>query len=123
MPELLARLREQRGQASIELIAGLPVLLMAGAIALQLLLAGYSLSLADGASEAGAAAAAAGSNPRVASRDALPGWARSRSRVVVDGGRVAVSIATPAAMPAISRLLQVESSAWAKPDPEPASRG
>ena len=120
MPELLARLSGQRGQASIELIAGLPVLLMAGSIALHLLLAGYSLSLADGASEAGAAAAAAGSDPRAASREALPGWARGRSRVEVDGGRVAVSIATPAAMPAISRLLQVESSAWAKPDPEPA---
>ena len=115
MPDL--RIREgQQGQASIELIAGVPVLLMAGAIALQLLLAGYSLSLADGASEAGAAAAAAGTDPKEASRNALPLWARGRSRVEVSGGRVEVRIATPAAVPAVSRLLEVESSAWARPD-------
>lgn len=109
----------QHGQASIELIAGIPVLLTAGAISLQLLLAGYSLSLADGASEAGAAAAVAGADARQASRQALPGWARDRSRVEVRGGRVQVRIATPAAVPAVSRLLEVESSAWARPDRSP----
>lgn len=121
MRELRSGLSGERGQASIELVAGIPVLLMAGGIALQLLLAGYSLSLADGASEAGAAAAATGSDPRSASREALPAWARGRSRVRVEGGRVVVEIATPAAVPAVSRLLKVESSAWAKPDPELAS--
>ena len=40
-------------QASIELLAGLPALLLAAALALQLLLVGYSLSIADGAAEAG----------------------------------------------------------------------
>jgi hypothetical protein len=115
MPDL--RIRDgQQGQASIELIAGVPVLLMAGAIALQLLLAGYSLSLADGASEAGAAAAAAGKDPKEASHNALPSWALGRSRVEVSGGRVEVRIAPPAAVPAVSRLLAVESSAWARPD-------
>ena len=123
MRDLMPDLRDERGQASIELVAGVPVLIMAGAIALQLLLAGYALSLADGASEAGAAAAAAGSDPRAASREALPGWARSRSRVGVAGGRVVVRIATPAALPAVSRLLEVESSAWARPDPEAKGSG
>ncbi len=116
MPEWRLHPLAEQGQASIELIAGIPVLLMAGAIAFQLLLAGYALSLADGASEAGAVAAAAGSDPRHASREALPDWARARSQVEVSGGRVQVSIATPAAVPAVSRLLEVESSAWAKPD-------
>src|SRR5215207_6102147 len=53
-------LRAERGQASVELLAGLPALFLCALIGLQLLLAGYALSLADGAAEAGAAAEAAG---------------------------------------------------------------
>ena len=110
----------ESGQASIEFVAGVPVLLIAGAISLQLLLAGYTQSLADGASQAGAAAAAMGSDPREATLKALPEWARGRSRVRAGSeGRVMVRIATPAAVPAVSRMLTVESSAWAKPDPRP----
>ena len=45
-----------RGQASVELLAGLPALLLAGLIGFQLLAAGYALTLADGAAEAGALA-------------------------------------------------------------------
>ena len=44
----------------MELIAALPALLLAGFIALQLLAAGYALTLADGAAEAGALALASG---------------------------------------------------------------
>ena len=60
----------ERGQASIEVLAGIPALLLAGLIALQLLAAGYSLTLADGAAEAGAMAIAAGrpAGPRFARR-------------------------------------------------------
>ena len=50
-------------------------------VAVQLLLAGYSLTIADGAAEAGALAGAAGLDPRAAAREALPGWARERSTV------------------------------------------
>ena len=46
----------ERGQASVELVAAVPALLLAALIALQLLLAGYALTLADGAAEAGALA-------------------------------------------------------------------
>lgn len=113
----------ESGQASIELIAGIPVLLIAGATALQLLVAGYSLSVADGASQAGAAAAAIGLDPGRAAREALPGWARTRTRVVSSGGRVRVEINPPIAVPAVAGLLEVESSAWALPDPESVDRG
>ena len=54
----------ERGQASVELLAGLPALLLAGLIGFQLLAAGYALTLADGAAEAGALARVAGSRPR-----------------------------------------------------------
>jgi hypothetical protein len=38
----------QRGQATVELLAGLPALLLAALVALQLLATGYSLTIADG---------------------------------------------------------------------------
>jgi len=115
------RERKQRcGQASIELIAGLPVLLMAGGLALQLLLVGYSVSLADGASQAGAVAAASGVDPVQASRENLPPWARSRAKVEMRGERVEVRLQPPTAVPGIARWLEVRSSAWAVPDPSPS---
>ena len=59
----------------------LPALLLAGLISLQLLAAGYALTLADGAAEAGALALAAGRSAAAAAREALPGWARDASRL------------------------------------------
>ena len=65
----------ERGQATVELVAALPALLLAGYVAFQLLAAGYALTLADGAAEAGALALASGRPASRAARDALPGWA------------------------------------------------
>ena len=44
----------ERGQASVELVAAVPGVLLAAVLCLQLLATGYSLTLADGAAEAGA---------------------------------------------------------------------
>jgi len=104
-----------RGQASVELVAALPALALAAVLAVQLLLVGYSLTIADGAAEAGALAGAAGRDSGDAARDALPGWARSRSRVSASGGRVRVEISPPAPLPAVSEALTVTSEAWSRP--------
>ena len=106
-----------RGQASVELLAALPALLLAVVIAVQLLLVGYSLSIADGAAEAGALAGAAGRDAREAARDALPGWARDRSRVSAEGGRVRVELRPPAPLAAVARALTVRSEAWSRQPP------
>lgn len=107
--------RSGRGQASVELVAGLPALALAGFVALQLLLTGYSLTLADGAAEAGALAGAAGRDARRAAREALPAWARDRAAVSAGGGRVRVELRPPAPLPAIADRLAVSSEAWARP--------
>jgi hypothetical protein len=107
--------RGQRGQASLELLAGVPALLLAGLVALQLLATAYTLHLADGAAEAGALALAAGAPPTPAARAALPDWAAGRVRVTATGGRVAVAVRPPGPLPGISEALEVESSAWARP--------
>jgi hypothetical protein len=104
----------ERGQASIELLAGIPALLLAGLIALQLLAAGYSLTLADGAAEAGAMALAAGRPAAPAVRDALPGWARDRVGIQVDRGRLTVRLRPPSPLGAIARRLELSSSAWVR---------
>lgn len=102
------------GQASVELVAGIALLVLAALACLQLLVAGYALSLVDGAAEAGALALAAGETPEAAVRGALPAWARDGAEIEVEGGRVALRLRPPAALPAIARALEVSSSAWVR---------
>lgn len=108
----------ETGQAQLELIAGLPLLLLAATIALQLLAVGYSQSLADGAAEAGAIAAADGRDPAAAARAGLPGWARGRVEVESEGGSVDVALDPPALLPGLAGHLGVSSSAYARPASE-----
>lgn len=111
----LRKFLRSSGQASIELVAGLPALLLAGLIALQLLATGYSLTLADGAAEAGALALASGHPAAPAVRSALPGWAENDVDIVVNGGKVTVRVQPPSPLPSISDRLAVSSSAAARP--------
>ena len=104
----------ERGQASAELLAGVPALVLAGLVALQLLAAGYTLTLADGAVEAGALALAAGEPAVPAVRDALPGWAEKRVDVDVDGGRVSLRLRPPSPVPGLANRLAAESDAWVR---------
>jgi hypothetical protein len=104
----------ERGQASVEVLAGIPALVLAGLVALQLLAAGYSLTLADGAAEAGAMAITVGRPAAPAVREALPGWARERVRVEVDGGRLTVRLRPPSPLGTLARRLEVSSSAWVR---------
>jgi hypothetical protein len=110
-----AQRRPAAGQASVELIAALPALALAAALAVQLLLVGYSLTIADGAAEAGGLAGVAGRDARAAARDALPGWARARSEVTAGAGRVRVEVRPPAPLPVLSDALAVSSEAWSRP--------
>ena len=107
------------GQAQLELIAGLPLLMLSALIALQLLAVAYSQSLADGAAEAGAIGAADGRDAIQAARDGLPGWASSRIDVEAADGRVEVELEPPALLPGLSGHLGVSSTAFARPAEDP----
>jgi hypothetical protein len=109
-----AETRATSGQASVELVAGVPALLLATVLVLQLFLAGYSLTIADGAAEAGALAGAAGKDPQAAAREALPAWARGRSNVRAEGGKVRVELRPPAPLPVLAEALAVTSEAWSR---------
>jgi hypothetical protein len=106
----------ESGQASVELVAGLPALLLAGLLALQLLAVGYALTLADGAAEAGALALASGGSAASAAREALPGWAKDDVDVSVNGGRVTVRLRPPSPLPDVADRLAVTTSAAARPE-------
>ena len=104
----------ERGQATVELLAAIPLLFIAGAIALQLLLAGYALTLADGAAETGALALAAGQRAKSAAEGSLPSWAQGRAEIAVHGGEVTVRLAPPSLLSALGDRLAVTSSSYAR---------
>jgi hypothetical protein len=112
---MVARRSPGAGQASVELLAALPALAVAAALALQLLLVGYSMTIADGAAEAGAIAGTAGKDAKRAAAEALPGWARGRSHVSAADGRVTVRLRPPAPLAALADALAVTSQAWSRP--------
>jgi len=47
-------------------------------------------------------------------RDALPGWARDRVGVEVEGGRLTVRVRPPSPVPALARRLEVSSTTWVR---------
>lgn len=104
----------ESGQATVELVAAIPALLLAALISLQLLAAGYALTLADGAAEAGALALAEGGSATEAVRGALPGWAKDDVSVTVSGEEVSVRLRPPSPFGTIAEHLAVTSSASAR---------
>jgi hypothetical protein len=66
------RLRDDDGQASVELLGVLPAVLVAGAVAWQLALAGHAAWSAAGAARSAARAELVGRDARRAARSALP---------------------------------------------------
>ncbi|MEA2330773.1 MAG: hypothetical protein QOH58_911 [Thermoleophilaceae bacterium] len=69
---MLARSDRERGQASIELVAVLPTVLLVGAVVWQLALAGHTAWLTAHAARAGARADTVGRDAGGAARSALP---------------------------------------------------
>lgn len=67
------RLRCQGGQASVELVAVVPFVLLVGAVCWQLALAGHTAWLSAHAARAAARADVVGGDVRAAARSALPG--------------------------------------------------
>jgi hypothetical protein len=108
---MTARPGAQRGQASVELLATLPLLLVVALAVTQLLAVGYASVLAGNAAEAGALALAGGGDARAAARAALPGWAGARGHVSVRGAEVKVRLRPPALLHALGRRLEVSAGA------------
>jgi hypothetical protein len=90
--------RAQRGQAAVELVAVLPVLVAAFAALWQLAMAGHAAWSAAAAAEAAARAVALGGDAAAAARGRLPGPLERGLRVrSSSGGTVAVTVRVPSA--------------------------
>lgn len=102
----------EAGQASVELVAVLPLALLAGLVAWQLLLAGHSLWLAAGAARAAARADLVGRSAESAARSALPSaLERDLSVERLREGGVRVSVRVPAVLQRWSTPLRVSARA------------
>lgn len=103
-------LSARSGQASVEAVCGIVVLMLAGLLCLQLLATGYAVTVVDGAAEAGAVALVQGRPVEPAVREALPGWARSRLTVLRLGESVQVRVRPPSLFDSLADRLEVSST-------------
>lgn len=101
----------ERGQAAVELLGAVPVVIALGVALSQLLATGYAALLAANAAEAGALALAANADAERSVRGALPGWSRAGASVRVRAGRITVRLRPPSFLPGIGRALEVTSTA------------
>ena len=90
------RLRGETGQASVELVAVLPFVLLVGLVAWQLALTGNTAWLSANAARVAARAEAVGRDPERAARSALPAELERGLRVERrKAGGVRVSVRVP----------------------------
>jgi hypothetical protein len=104
----------ERGQATVELIALLPVLLVVAAALASALAAGRAREAAAGAAQAGATALMGHADARAAALDAVPQDLRPGLRVDVQGGRVRVRVLPRVPLAALRRRLAATSTATAE---------
>ena len=97
--------RRQRGQASIETVALLPVLLLAALACWQAVLVGWTAVSAAHAARAAARAELVGDPPRPAAMAALPDSMRAGLALRSDGQAVHVQVRVPAVIPGLDLSL------------------
>ena len=104
-----------RGQASVEFVALLPLIVVVLAVAYQALLAGQALWEVRVASRAAARAHALGADATAAARTHLrPGLERGLRITTRDPGDVRVSVRVPTVLPAV-RLGRVSATSHFRP--------
>lgn len=107
--------RGDLGQASVELVAVLPLLVLLATAALHVLAAGLARELAGHAAEAGAVAIVQERDAREAVRASVPGWSRRGLEVEVRGPRVRVVLQAPSLGGHLGELLAGRAEAVAGP--------
>jgi hypothetical protein len=103
----------------LEVIGAGVALAIAGLAVFQVMAAGRSATIADGAAEAAAIAVVNGRDPQAAARAAAPGWARSRVQVREAGGHVRVTLRAPAILRSLPGPLRISAEAAVR---RPAAR-
>ena len=109
------RLRGERGLATVELVALLPLCATVGLAIGHLLAAEATRELAGHAAEAAAIALGRGDSASDAARAALPGWSRDRLEIDVDGRRVTATVRPLPLVPPLADRLATSVTADAGP--------
>jgi hypothetical protein len=91
----MASAREEDGQASVELVALLPILVLVGLLAWQGVVAGQAWWMASAGAREAARALALGRDPEAAARGVLPGALRGGAQVRRDGDGVRLRVSVP----------------------------
>ncbi|WP_306474071.1 TadE family protein [Streptomyces sp. Ru87] len=117
-PERRPRRARDRGQAAIEFIGFVPILLLVAFAAIQLGVVAYAASQAGTAARAAARTDAyeeADTDPAAAGRSAISGWLADGATVSVGGGEdesvATAGITIPSVIPGIDNFGTVERSA------------
>jgi Flp pilus assembly protein TadG len=103
------------GQASVELVAALPVVLVVALAAFAVISAHAAAEQAGEAAEAGAVAILQDHDPRAAARAALPAAVRPRAQIVIAGTRVHVQVRPRLPLPGLGDRLAGSADADAGP--------
>jgi hypothetical protein len=104
------------GQATVEAVAMLPLLVLVALAAAQGLAARSAASLAGGAAQAGAVAMLQERDPTAAARAALGDPESGAATIRVDGTRVTVRVRPRSVLPAVAGLLTATATADAGPE-------
>ena len=102
---------KEKGQASVEVLGTVPVFLLVALCLFQLLAAGYTIVIADNASQAAAIAVANGDDPDDAAREAAPGLSHKSVRVKQHGEKITVKLRPPGPIRQVVEKLTISSSA------------
>jgi hypothetical protein len=109
------RIRSHRGQASVALIATIPLLLAVVLVVAQLAFAGFGAWSAANAARAAARAGYAGLDPVAAARAALPGALASGAEVESGAASTRVEVGVPRLLPLLAPIT-VAASAHLAPE-------
>ena len=103
----------EAGQSTLEVVALLPTVAIAGLTVLQLLVAGATAEYAGHAAEAGAVAILEDRDPATAARASLPSWTGRHVEVQVRGRRVRVHLRPRHLLPVVADALSSTAEARA----------
>jgi hypothetical protein len=95
------RAREERGQASVELVGMLWWMLLSALVVWQLMLAAWAVDQTANAARTASRVEGRGGDARKAARNALSGGLRDGMKVVLDGEQATVSVRIPLVVPGL----------------------
>jgi hypothetical protein len=97
----MTRLRDERGQASVELVGMLWWMLLCALVVWQLMLAAWSVDQAANAARTASRVSARGGDAAKAGRNALSGGLRDGAKVELNGEQATVSVRIPIVVPGL----------------------